>query len=176
MMLTRNTASHIGINNRLDAEESIQGGAKYFKIVHEKIPERIPEPDRTWFALASYNVGFGHLEDARRLTEGAGKDPDRWMDVKEFLPLLAQKEWYTKTRFGYARGQEPVVYVQNIRRYYDVLARLNEPGTPPAPPEKPQFVQMEEQGENDNPAQDVYPDARLRAGLPPELGMIPPTL
>ncbi len=176
MMLTRNTASHIGINNRLDAEESIQGGAKYFKIVHEKIPERIPEPDRTWFALASYNVGFGHLEDARRLTEGAGKDPDRWMDVKEFLPLLAQKEWYTKTRFGYARGQEPVVYVQNIRRYYDVLARLNEPGTPPAPTEKPQFVQMEEQGENDNPAQDVYPDARLRAGLPPELGMIPPTL
>ncbi|MCP4055747.1 MAG: transglycosylase SLT domain-containing protein, partial [Pseudoalteromonas sp.] len=89
MMLTRNTASHIGINNRLDAEESIQGGAKYFRIVHEKIPERIPEPDRTWFALASYNVGFGHLEDARRLTEGAGRDPDRWMDVKEFLPLLA---------------------------------------------------------------------------------------
>ena len=175
MMLTRNTASHIGINNRLDAEESIQGGAKYFRIVHEKIPERIPEPDRTWFALASYNVGFGHLEDARRLTEGAGKDPDRWMDVKEFLPLLAQKEWYTKTRFGYARGHEPVIYVQNIRRYYDVLARLNEPATP-APEPQEQIVQMEENPESGILADELQPDEKLRAGLPAELGMIPPTL
>lgn len=175
MMLTRNTASHIGINNRLDAEESIQGGAKYFRIVHEKIPERIPEPDRTWFALASYNVGFGHLEDARRLTEGAGKDPDRWMDVKEFLPLLAQKEWYTKTRFGYARGHEPVIYVQNIRRYYDVLARLNEPATP-APEQEEQIVQMEESQKPGILADELGPDEKLRAGLPAELGMIPPTL
>lgn len=175
MMLTRNTASHIGINNRLDAEESIQGGAKYFRIVHEKIPERIPEPDRTWFALASYNVGFGHLEDARRLTEGAGKDPDRWMDVKEFLPLLAEKEWYTKTRFGYARGHEPVIYVQNIRRYYDVLARLNEPSTP-APEQEEQIVQMEESPKSGILADELKPDEKLRAGLPAELGMIPPTL
>ncbi|TYC59014.1 membrane-bound lytic murein transglycosylase MltF [Marinobacter sp. BW6] len=175
MMLTRNTASHIGINNRLDAEESIQGGAKYFRIVHEKIPERIPEPDRTWFALASYNVGFGHLEDARRLTEGAGKDPDRWMDVKEFLPLLAQKEWYTKTRFGYARGHEPVIYVQNIRRYYDVLARLNEPTTP-AQDQEEQIVQMEESQTPGILADELRSDEKLRAGLPAELGMIPPTL
>ncbi|WP_373001794.1 membrane-bound lytic murein transglycosylase MltF [Marinobacter sp.] len=175
MMLTRNTASHIGINNRLDAEESIQGGAKYFRIVHEKIPERIPEPDRTWFALASYNVGFGHLEDARRLTEGAGRDPDRWMDVKEFLPLLAQKEWYTKTRFGYARGHEPVIYVQNIRRYYDVLARLNEP-TAPVAEQKEQIVQMEESGGSGSLSDKLQTDDKLRAGLPAELGMIPPTL
>jgi membrane-bound lytic murein transglycosylase F len=175
MMLTRNTASHIGINNRLDAEESIQGGARYFRIVHEKIPERIPEPDRTWFALASYNVGFGHLEDARRLTETAGKDPDRWMDVKEFLPLLAQKEWYTRTRFGYARGHEPVTYVQNIRRYYDVLARLNEPATP-APEQKEQMVRMEESQKPGILNDELLPDEKLRAGLPAELGMIPPTL
>ncbi|KMQ73907.1 membrane-bound lytic murein transglycosylase MltF [Marinobacter subterrani] len=175
MMLTRNTASHIGINNRLDAEESIQGGAKYFRIVHEKIPERIPEPDRSWFALASYNVGFGHLEDARRLTESAGKDPDRWMDVKEFLPLLAEKEWYTKTRFGYARGNEPVAYVQNIRRYYDVLARLHEPS--PEPPEKkPQFVQLDGQKDKGAQPKGSRPGSELRAALPPELGMIPPTL
>ena len=175
MMLTRNTASHIGINNRLDAEESIQGGAKYFRIVHEKIPERIPEPDRTWFALASYNVGFGHLEDARRLTEGAGRDPDRWMDVKEFLPLLAEKEWYTKTRFGYARGHEPVIYVQNIRRYYDVLARLNQPGIPATEAEE-QIVQMEESRAPEGRSGELQTDGKLRAGLPAELGMIPPTL
>ncbi|MBD3641941.1 MAG: membrane-bound lytic murein transglycosylase MltF [Marinobacter sp.] len=176
MMLTRNTASYVGINNRLDAEESIHGGAKYFQMVHDKIPERIPEPDRTWFALASYNVGFGHLEDARRLTESAGKDPDRWMDVKEFLPLLAQKEFYTKTRYGFARGQEPVIYVQNIRRYYDVLARVITPA-PPTKPEQPQIVGIEpEAGPDSGTSAEEPTAATLRASLPKDLSLIPPTL
>ncbi|WP_367166343.1 membrane-bound lytic murein transglycosylase MltF [Marinobacter sp.] len=176
MMLTRNTANYIGINNRLDPEESIEGGARYFRMVHAKIPERIPEPDRTWFALASYNVGFGHLEDARRLTQAGGKDPDRWMDVKEFLPLLAQKEWYTKTRFGYARGHEPVVYVQNIRRYYDVLTRITEPDQPAILPER-ELVSLDPSAEHATdspPAEENVPS--LRAALPPELNLIPPTL
>src|SRR5699024_4013929 len=96
-------------------------------MVHQRVPERSEEPDRTWLALASYNVACGHQDDARSLTEGAGKDPARWTDGRELLPWLAQTEWYKKTRFGYARGHEPVLYVQNIRRYYDVLARVLEP-------------------------------------------------
>ncbi|GLQ32061.1 membrane-bound lytic murein transglycosylase MltF [Litoribrevibacter albus] len=121
MMLTRPTAKDMGVSNRLNAEQSIQGGAKYFSRIHKSLPERIQEPDRTWFALAAYNVGRGHLEDARILTEQAGKNPDQWADVKEFLPLLQDKRWYKKTKYGYARGYEPVIYVQNIRRYIDVL-------------------------------------------------------
>lgn len=121
MMLTRPTAKDMGVSNRLNAEQSIEGGAKYFTHIHKSIPERIQEPDRTWFALAAYNVGRGHLEDARILTEKAGKNPDQWADVKEFLPLLQDKRWYKKTKYGYARGYEPVIYVQNIRRYVDVL-------------------------------------------------------
>lgn len=175
MMLTRTTASHIGIKNRLDAEESIQGGAKYFTMVHRQVPERIPEPDRTWFALASYNVGWGHVEDARRLTEGAGKDPDRWMDVKEFLPLLTQKEWYSKTRFGYARGHEPVIYVQNIRRYYDVLAWMTEPMEIAEKPQEPWFQDLEGMERIIRPM-DTLPQEETRAGLPGELGFVPPTL
>lgn len=175
MMLTQTTASYIGISNRMDAEESIQGGAKYFRIVHKKIPKRIPEPDRTWFALASYNVGFGHLEDARRLTESAGKNPDRWMDVKEFLPLLAQKEWYTKTRFGYARGHEPVLYVQNIRRYYDVLARMTEEVAPKAN-EINNIASLEQELPGNTGYQSEREQPEIRASLPPELSMIPPTL
>lgn len=171
MMLTRNTANYIGVNNRLDAEESIQGGAKYFRMVHKRVPKRIAEPDRTWFALASYNVGFGHLEDARRLTKGAGKNPDRWLDVKEFLPLLAQKEWYKKTRYGYARGHEPVLYVQNIRRYYDVLARLTEP-TKEIAAKDSSLVDLEQ----DSDSELAEEGADMRAGLSSELGMIPPTL
>lgn len=172
MMLTRTTASHIGINNRLDADESILGGAKYLQMVYNLIPERIPEPDRTWFALASYNVGFGHLEDARKLTEQAGKNPDRWMDVKEFLPLLAQKEWYRKTRFGYARGHEPVIYVQNIRRYYDVLTRITD--EEPLQDGTEQTYATVETDMTPESAGDA-PD-RHKVQLPSDLAFIPPTL
>lgn len=175
MMLTRNTARHIGVSNRLDVEESIRGGAKYFTIVHRKVPERIPEPDKTWFALASYNVGWGHVEDARRLTQGAGKDPDRWMDVKEFLPLLAKKEWYSKTRFGYARGNEPVVYVQNIRRYYDVLAWMTEAAEIADAREKPWFSELEGMESTVAPGPRVLPENPGQR-LPEELGYLPPTL
>ena len=126
MMLTLVTAKQMGIKSRLDAEQSILGGAKYFKRMINKMPERIPEPDRTWFALASYNVGFGHLNDARIITQRQGGDPDRWFDVKTRLPLLKQKKYYKKTKYGYARGDEPVKYVESIRRYYESLSFLDD--------------------------------------------------
>lgn len=126
MMLTLATAKQMGIKSRLDAEQSIFGGAKYFKRMIKKMPERIPEPDRTWFALASYNVGFGHLNDARIITQRQGGDPDRWFDVKTRLPLLKQKKYYKKTKYGYARGDEPVKYVESIRRYYESLSFLDD--------------------------------------------------
>ena len=126
MMLTRITSKQMGISNRLDAEQSIHGGAKYFANILERIPERIPFPDRTWFALAAYNVGFGHMEDARKITQKRGGNPDHWIDVKQSLPLLARKKWYKQTRYGYARGWEPVKYVENIRQYYDYLVGLDE--------------------------------------------------
>jgi membrane-bound lytic murein transglycosylase F len=132
MMLTQNTAAHVGIDNRIDAKQSIHGGAIYFAQVLEKMPERITDPDRTWFALAAYNVGFGHLEDARIITEQQGGNPDSWLDVKERLPLLSQQQWYSRTRHGYARGWEPVRYVENVRRYYELLTRITQPEPIPA--------------------------------------------
>lgn len=131
MMLTKVTAHQLGISNRIKPENSIFGGAAYIANLHAQIPERIPEPDRTWMALAAYNVGMGHLEDARILTEVNGGNPDRWMDVRESLPLLSQKKWYRQTKHGYARGMEPVIYVENIRSYYDILVWItsNQDGT-----------------------------------------------
>jgi membrane-bound lytic murein transglycosylase F len=85
------------------------------------VPSRVHDPDRTWFALAAYNVGFGHLEDARILTQTHGKNPDSWDDVRRFLPLLSQEKWHTRVKHGYARGWEPVRFVENIRSYYDML-------------------------------------------------------
>jgi len=128
MMLTRDTANDLNIKDRVDPYKSVNGGTEYFLSMHEKIPARIGEPDRTWMALAAYNVGFGHLEDARILTQNAGDNPDLWMEVRKYLPLLSYKKWYKKTRHGYARGKEPVVYVQNIRNYFDLLVWLENKG------------------------------------------------
>jgi membrane-bound lytic murein transglycosylase F len=121
MMLTRSTAQQMGVADRNDPEQSIVAGARYLRVVENKIPERIREPDRLWLSLAGYNVGFGHLEDARILTERDGADPDRWREVKQRLPLLAQERFHQTVRHGYVRGQEPVDYVDNIRNYYDML-------------------------------------------------------
>lgn len=121
MMLTQRTARQLGINDRLDPEESIEGGARYFLRMLKRIPARIPEPDRSWMALAAYNMGWGHLEDVRVLTQKQGGNPDRWHDINERLPLLSQEKWYRQTRYGYARGYEARQYVENIRSYFETL-------------------------------------------------------
>jgi membrane-bound lytic murein transglycosylase F len=121
MMLTLDTADLMDIEDREDPWQSIIGGARYLLWLQKKIPERIPEPDRLWLALAGYNVGFGHLEDGRILTQRHGGDPDRWRDVKKNLPLLSRAKYYKTVKYGRARGREPVTYVDNIRAYYDML-------------------------------------------------------
>ncbi|MEO3679292.1 membrane-bound lytic murein transglycosylase MltF [Rheinheimera sp. FR7-31] len=126
MMLTLPTAQQMGVRSRLDPEQSIRGGSRYLHRLVSRIPERIAMPDRLWFALASYNVGWGHVEDARILTQRQGADPDKWLEVKQRLPLLRQKSVYKTTKYGYARGDEAVTYVENIRRYYDTLLWVDE--------------------------------------------------
>nr|WP_221188441.1 membrane-bound lytic murein transglycosylase MltF [Halomonas cerina] len=121
MMLTRNTAASLGVDDRLDPVASIDGGARYLADRHDRLSDSIPEPDRTYLALASYNIGRGHLLDARELARTLGRNPDSWADMKEVLPLKADKRYYPQTRYGYARGYEPVHYVERIRNYLDVI-------------------------------------------------------
>jgi membrane-bound lytic murein transglycosylase F len=132
MQLTQSTAQQLNIENRIDPKASIKGGAIYLKRLRDKLPERIAEPDRTWMALAAYNVGFGHLEDARILTQKQDGDPDKWTDVRERLPLLAKAKWYKQTKHGYARGYEPVQYVRRIRTFYSILVKVDEEERPQA--------------------------------------------
>lgn len=121
MMLTRHTAGLLGVKNRLDPKSSIFGGAKYLDQIRRRFPDDLKEPDRTWYAMAAYNVGYYHVIDAQIIAKQQGKDPNKWVDLQTTLPLLARKKWYKKTKYGYARGWEPVKYVTNIRRYYDLL-------------------------------------------------------
>jgi membrane-bound lytic murein transglycosylase F len=122
MMLTQNTAKSLGVTDRLDPEQSIDGGARYLARRYELLSEKIPDPDRVFLALASYNVGRGHLLDAQKLALELGKNPDSWSDMREILPLLADKRYYPQLRYGYARGYEPVHFVQRVRNYRDVIS------------------------------------------------------
>jgi membrane-bound lytic murein transglycosylase F len=126
MMLTLDTAEYLDVDDRLDPRSSIFGGAQYYVRQTERIADTVAEPDRTWMALAAYNVGFNHIKDARTIVEWQGGDPDTWVDISEALPLLSQRKWYSKLPYGYARGWEPVMYVNNIRAYYNILKWLTE--------------------------------------------------
>lgn len=121
MMLTKHTAELVGVDNRNDPRESILGGARYLTRVQNKIPDRIAEPDRLWLSVAAYNLGFGHLEDARVITEIQGGDPDNWQDVRARLPLLEDERWYKRVKRGYAPGSQAVTYVDNIQHYHEKL-------------------------------------------------------
>lgn len=126
MMLTEATADYLDIEDRMDPASSIYGGARFFARQTERIPDSVDEPDRTWMALAAYNVGFNHIKDARQIVEWQGGDPDTWVDLSQALPLLAKQKWYSRVPYGYARGWEPVLYVNNIRSYYNIIRWLTE--------------------------------------------------
>ncbi|HVO00137.1 MAG TPA: membrane-bound lytic murein transglycosylase MltF [Steroidobacteraceae bacterium] len=144
MMLTLSTAKAMGVADRTNSAQNIAGGAAYLAQMLQMIPARIAEPDRTWLALAAYNVGFGHLEDARILAQGQGKNPDSWADVSQVLPWLAQERWYSLAKRGYARGWEPVRFVEQVRAYLAVLEWYGDgrpagaaPAEDPTPPFAP---------------------------------------
>jgi membrane-bound lytic murein transglycosylase F len=127
MMLTEDTARRLRVADRLDPRQSIVAGARYLANLKASLPQRITEPDRTWIALAAFNIGIGHLEDARVLAARQKLNPDSWSDLKKTLPLLAQTDLADHTKYGAARGGQAVVFVETVRAYYDVLLRLEKP-------------------------------------------------
>ena len=130
MQLTEDTARALGVGDRLDPKAAAIGAAKYLADLKRKLPPRIAEPDRTWLALAAFNVGIGHLEDARVLAQRQKLNPDLWSDVEKVLPLLAEPAYYITLKNGYARGGMPVAFVGRVRGYYDILLRSEAAGTP----------------------------------------------
>ncbi|MBK6337967.1 MAG: membrane-bound lytic murein transglycosylase MltF [Betaproteobacteria bacterium] len=121
MQLTEDTARRLGVGDRLDPRQSVEGAARYLAELKRGLPARIQEPDRSWLALAAFNIGLGHLEDARVLAQRQKLNPDLWSDLKKTLPLLALPEYYAEAKNGYARGGMPVVFVDRVRAYYDIL-------------------------------------------------------
>lgn len=124
MMLTEETADHLGVIDRLDVASSIRGGARYLAQLVEQVPETTPAPDRLWLGLAAYNLGMGHLRGGLAIARGMRRDPNSWYEMKQVLPRLSQPEIYARLKSGPARGGEAVILVENVRTYYDILKQL----------------------------------------------------
>ncbi len=131
MMLTSETADRLGVANRLDARESILGGARYLAMLEDDLPAEVPEPDRSWMAAAAYNLGMGHFNGARAIARSLGKDEHAWYDMKGVLPLLSRPQYAARLKSGPARGGEAVMMAENVRSYYDILLRLEPPHAAP---------------------------------------------
>lgn len=117
MQVMPSTAGPMGIDNPEEPESGVLAGTKYLRHQYDLFDDVATEADRIWFALASYNAGYGHVTDARRLASERGHDPDRWFrEVARVMPLLARREYHRNTRYGYCRCQEPVNYVRRIRQ------------------------------------------------------------
>jgi len=140
MQITTATAEFLRVD-RLNPSQSIAGAARYLVYLKSQLPAEIPEPDRTWMTLASYNMGVGHLLDARELVRMQKGDPNRWLEVRNVLPQLTQYKWFSKTKYGYARGLEAMTYVANIRSYYDMLVWITEGKKGSKPPE-PEVIDL----------------------------------
>lgn len=154
MMLTEETADRLQVRNRLDARDSIVGGARYFALLKEQMSARVVEPDRTYLALAAYNMGIGHLEDARILAQRSGLSPDKWQDVRQVLPRMSEPEAFQGLKHGYARGFEALQLVDNVRNYYEILTRIE-------PRDGPLLPQGAEAAQAQAPAKGAAPPPQL---------------
>lgn len=123
MMLTEETADRLDVSNRLDPRESILAGARYINMLRHQQADEVAEPDRTWLALAAYNIGPGNFNAGRSLAKLLNADPTAWYEMKRILPLLAQPKHAQRVKSGRARGGEAVILVENVRSYYDILVR-----------------------------------------------------
>lgn len=130
MMLTRETAASMGVEDRTDVKASIFAGTRYLARLHRQVSPEVPEPDRTLMALAAYNIGFGHLQDARILARRLGKPENSWYGVRSVFPMLQRKKYYSTLEHRYARGNEAVIYVDRIRTYYNILQPVLDEMTP----------------------------------------------
>jgi membrane-bound lytic murein transglycosylase F len=124
MMLTEETADALHVDNRLDAMQSIRGGARYLVQLMDQLPPSAVDPDRLWLALAAYNLGMGHMNGGRAIALKLNKNPDSWFDMKSVLPLMSQPAYYERLKSGRGRGGEAVILVENVRSYYSLLAHL----------------------------------------------------
>ncbi len=122
MQLSELTAEEVGVSDRMNPEQSVMGGAKYLRELYSRF-KTARDPDRLYLALASYNVGRGHVLDAQKIAKRKAMDPNSWAALEQTLPLLRNAKYFTQAKHGYCRGTQPVRFVERVMSYYDILKR-----------------------------------------------------
>jgi membrane-bound lytic murein transglycosylase F len=122
MQLLPSTARSLGVGDIYNPVENINAGVRYLKKLYDLF-DKAEGNDRLLIAIAAYNIGQGHIYDARNLAIQKNLDPNLWESLEETLPLLRYKKYYKKSKYGYCRGTEPVRYIEQINIYYDILKR-----------------------------------------------------
>jgi soluble lytic murein transglycosylase-like protein len=122
MQILPGTARSLGVNDIYNPVENINAGVRYLKTLYDQY-KSIEGADRMLMALAAYNAGRGHVEDARRLAIKKNLDPDSWESLKKTLPLLRYRKYYKKSKYGYCRGTEPIIYTKRIMTYYKIIKK-----------------------------------------------------
>ena len=125
MQLTTETALHLGVEDRRDPVQSIQGGSKYLRYLLDKTPASLDSRDRVALALAAYNIGYAHLRDAQKLAEKMGRNPYSWRHLRIILPLLEEPRYADQLEYGMARGQETVAFVDRVKSFYNYMVVTN---------------------------------------------------
>ncbi len=125
MQVMPGTGEQLGFTDLHEPQAGIHAGVKYMHQLINRFDHSLPMEVRIRFALASYNVGYGHVLDARRLAREMGWDPNRWFgNVEKAMRLLSQPDYYERARYGFCRGGQPVHYVENIQRFYDAYVEV----------------------------------------------------
>ncbi|MDI6687484.1 MAG: transglycosylase SLT domain-containing protein [Desulfobacterales bacterium] len=122
MQLSRSTAESLEVDDIFDPEQNINAGVRHLRDLYDYFDEN-DGWDRLFIALAAYNVGQGHMLDARNLARKMNLDPDKWSSMEKTLPLLRYQRYYKNAKYGYCSGEEPIKYVKQIMIYYDILRR-----------------------------------------------------
>jgi membrane-bound lytic murein transglycosylase F len=122
MQILPSTAQSLGVNDIYNPVENINAGVQHLKNLYDRF-DGAEEEDRLLIALAAYNVGHGHIEDARDLAADMKLNPNSWESLTKTLPMLTYQRYYRKAKYGYCRGTEPVDYIKQIMIYFDILKR-----------------------------------------------------
>ena len=120
MQLMFSTAASLGVEDLFDPVQNINAGVLYLKILYDHF-DKADSPDRLYLALAAYNIGQGHILDARNLARQTNLDPDKWQSLKKTLPLLQYRKYYKNSKYGYCIGTQTLNYIKQIMLYYDIL-------------------------------------------------------
>ena len=113
MQLTNETAEFLGVENRMDMSQSINAAGDYILFLKSKLPRRIEEPQRTWFAVGAYNMGLKHILYAYRKAREMRLERTQWNTISQLLPSLYGRP--------FAQGRQARDYVERIQIFTDII-------------------------------------------------------